>query len=176
MAGGWFDLIVLSEVAYYCGPDDLGRVISAAAASLTGDGVLVACHWRQPVVDYPVSGDEVHRRIRQESGLVALAEHVEEDFRLDVLVRPPAISVARRDGAGDVTALPETLPAEDPGTEPGTEPGTTSRSEPVDPRDCHRPARTQYLYRYLHRSRFAPSVSSCPLATRSHGSPGAWTH
>ncbi len=95
---GWFDLIVLSEVCYYCGPDDLGRVISAAAASLTGDGVLVACHWRHPVVDYPVGGDEVHRRIRQESGLVVLAEHVEEDFRLDVLVRPPAISVARRDG------------------------------------------------------------------------------
>jgi len=40
----------------------------------------------------------VHRRIRQESGLAVLAEHVEGDFRLDVLTPSPALSVARRDG------------------------------------------------------------------------------
>ena len=38
----------------------------------------------------------MHERLRAESGLAVLAEHVEEDFRLDVLVRPPAVSVARR--------------------------------------------------------------------------------
>jgi len=95
---GRFDLIVLSEVCYYCGADDLGRVIRAAAASLNTDGVLLACHWRHPVVEYPISGDEVHRRVRQESGLAVLVEHVEEDFRLDVLTPAPARSVARRDG------------------------------------------------------------------------------
>jgi hypothetical protein len=58
----------------------------------------VACHWRHPVADYPLSGDEVHELLRRQSGLDLLVEHVEEDFRLDVLVTPPAVSVARREG------------------------------------------------------------------------------
>jgi len=95
---GSFDLIVLSEIGYYCRPADLSLLIAAAAASLTDDGVLLACHWRHPVVDYPMTGDEVHERLRRESGLALLAEHVEEDFLLDVLVRTPARSVAHRDG------------------------------------------------------------------------------
>ncbi len=95
---GSFDLVVLSEVGYYCGPADLSALIAAAASSLTADGVLLACHWRHPVAEYPTSGDHVHERLREESGLVVLAEHLEEDFRLDVLVRPPAVSVARRTG------------------------------------------------------------------------------
>ena len=95
---GHFDLIVLSEIGYYCGPADLSRLIRSAVASLTTDGVLVACHWRHPVAEYPISGDAVHRQLRAESGLAVLSEHVEEDFLLDVLVRPPVRSVARRDG------------------------------------------------------------------------------
>jgi len=95
---GRFDLVVLSEIGYYCGPADLDLLIAAATSSLTPDGVLVACHWRHPVRDYPMAGDAVHDRIRRGSGLALLSEHVEEDFRLDVLVRPPAVSVARRDG------------------------------------------------------------------------------
>jgi len=54
--------------------------------------------WRHPVAEYPISGDAVHRQLRAESGLAVLSEHVEEDFLLDVLVRPPVRSVARRDG------------------------------------------------------------------------------
>jgi len=95
---GSFDLVVLSEIGYYCGQEDLAALIAAAAASLTADGVLLACHWRHPVAEYPISGDHVHERLRKESGLVVLAEHLEEDFRLDVLVRPPATSVARQTG------------------------------------------------------------------------------
>ena len=95
---GSFDLVVLSEVGYYCGPEDLSALIAAAASSLTADGVLLACHWRHPVAEYPTTGDHVHERLRAESGLVVLTEHLEEDFRLEVLGRPPAVSVARRTG------------------------------------------------------------------------------
>ncbi len=95
---GRFDLIVLSEIGYYCGHADLGRLIELASSALTPDGVLLACHWRHPVHDYPLSGDEVHARLRAESGLVVQVELLEEDFRIDVLVRPPAVSVARREG------------------------------------------------------------------------------
>jgi LmbE family N-acetylglucosaminyl deacetylase/SAM-dependent methyltransferase len=95
---GSFDLVLLSEIGYYCSADDLSALIRRAVTSLTDDGVLVACHWRHPVTDYPLTGDEVHDRLRRESGLQILAEHREEDFLLDVLVRPPAQSVARREG------------------------------------------------------------------------------
>ena len=95
---GPFDLIVLSEIGYYCDAADLSLLIEAATTSLSTDGVMVACHWRHPVADYPLSGDEVHELLRRQSGLDLLVEHVEEDFRLDVLVTPPAVSVARREG------------------------------------------------------------------------------
>jgi hypothetical protein len=95
---GSFDLVVLSEVGYYCGEADLSALIAAASGSLTPDGVLLACQWRPPVAEYPTSGDHVHQRLRAESGLAVLAEHLEEDFLLDVLARPPALSVARRTG------------------------------------------------------------------------------
>ena len=95
---GPFDLVVVSEIGYYCSADDLSVLIRRAVGSLTNDGVLVACHWRHPVSDYPLTGDEVHDRLRRESGLQIVAEHIEEDFRLDVFVRPPGQSVARREG------------------------------------------------------------------------------
>lgn len=95
---GPFDLVVLSEVGYYCSEPDLAVLAERAAASLAPGGVLAACHWRHPVGDYPVTGDAVHAALRSRPGLAVLAEHVEEDFRLDVLVPAPAVSVARASG------------------------------------------------------------------------------
>lgn len=95
---GEFDLVVLSEVGYYSGPDDLSTMLDRAAGSLTPDGVLVLCHWRHPVREYPLGGDEVHAAAGRRDDLVNLVHHVEEDFVLDVLVHPPAVSVARETG------------------------------------------------------------------------------
>ncbi len=93
-----FDLIVLSEVGYYCGAADLAIMAARAASSLTPDGVLLACHWRYPVAEYPLSGDDVHRALAAEPGLALLAEHLEEDFILQVFTPPPAVSVATANG------------------------------------------------------------------------------
>lgn len=95
--GPW-DLIVLSEVGYYCGDVELGVVVDRIRETLTPNGVLVACHWRHPVADYPLTGDEVHQRLRAETGLTLLVEHVEDDFRLDVLAGPQVRSVGREEG------------------------------------------------------------------------------
>ncbi|KQT98419.1 bifunctional PIG-L family deacetylase/class I SAM-dependent methyltransferase [Sanguibacter sp. Leaf3] len=95
---GDFDLIVLSEVGYYYGPEDLVTMLDRAVASLTPDGVLVLCHWRHEVEEYPLSGDEVHAAAAERTDLARLLRHEEEDFLLDVLVRPPARSVARETG------------------------------------------------------------------------------
>ncbi|KQR26432.1 SAM-dependent methyltransferase [Microbacterium sp. Leaf151] len=95
---GEFDLVVLSEVAYYWAGADLDRGLAAAVASLSGDGQLVACHWRHPVAEYPRSGDSVHDALAGRPDLVRLVRHEEEDFVLEVFARPGARSVATEAG------------------------------------------------------------------------------
>jgi LmbE family N-acetylglucosaminyl deacetylase/SAM-dependent methyltransferase len=95
---GEFDTIVLSEVGYYLSSPDLERTIAQIDAAMTTDGCLVACHWRHPVSEYPQSGDEVHRALRSCTSWETLLIHEEEDFVLEVFCRPPALSVAHREG------------------------------------------------------------------------------
>lgn len=93
-----FDLIVLSEMGYYCSAADLEFLIDRALESLTSDGVLLACHWRHPVAEYPLSGDAVHRALNRRQEIVATVHHLEVDFRLEVFARPPVVSVAGSSG------------------------------------------------------------------------------
>jgi hypothetical protein len=58
-----FDLVVLSEVAYYLDAEDLTATLDAAVTSLEPAGDLVAVHWRHPVTDYPLTGEAVHAAI-----------------------------------------------------------------------------------------------------------------
>lgn len=93
---GPFDLIVLSEVGYYFAADKIESVLTAARNALSPSGEIVACHWRHPVEDYPLLGDEVHQRIRA-LGMTRLVRHEEEDFLLEVF-SCDSRSVARREG------------------------------------------------------------------------------
>ncbi|MEO8888317.1 MAG: bifunctional PIG-L family deacetylase/class I SAM-dependent methyltransferase [Jatrophihabitantaceae bacterium] len=77
---GRFDLIVLSEVGYYCA--DLELLAERTRGSLAPDGVLVACHWNHPAPDHPHSAREVHDAVSCDLQLIAT--HREDDFRLDV--------------------------------------------------------------------------------------------
>ncbi|MEV7769486.1 bifunctional PIG-L family deacetylase/class I SAM-dependent methyltransferase [Microbacterium sp. NPDC086615] len=95
---GVFDLVVLSEVAYYWAGADLGRGLAASVGSVSDDGHLVACHWRHPVAEYPRTGDEVHDALAARPDLVRLVRHEEEDFVLEVFARPGARSVAAEAG------------------------------------------------------------------------------
>jgi LmbE family N-acetylglucosaminyl deacetylase len=95
---GEFDTIVLSEVGYYLSSPDLERTIALIDEAMTTDGCLIACHWRHPVSEYPLSGDEVHRALRSCASWETLLIHEEEDFVLEVFCRPPALSVAHREG------------------------------------------------------------------------------
>lgn len=90
---GQFDLVVLSEIAYYFA--DLSRLKSRLVDSLADDGVLVACHWRHRATDHPHDAETVHRKLGE--GLQQIASHVEEDFLLDVWDKHGR-SVARAEG------------------------------------------------------------------------------
>lgn len=84
---GTFDLIVLSELLYYFGDQELDEVIESAFASLRPGGALLAVHWRHPVDEYPQTGDAVHLALAAHSGLPRLASHRELDFLAEVRVR-----------------------------------------------------------------------------------------
>lgn len=95
---GTFDLVVISEIGYFLTPAQLTETVQRAAGSLGSDGALLLCHWRHPNEGWPLTGDSVHDAFLRSSGLERLSAHVEEDFRIDVLVPSPAESVARREG------------------------------------------------------------------------------
>ncbi|RKR74846.1 class I SAM-dependent methyltransferase [Frondihabitans australicus] len=94
--GPW-DLIVLSEVAYYLSRDRLSDLVSRIEEQLAPTGVLLACHWRRDEPDFVQTGDAVHRLIAFESMLSRLVHHEEADFVLDVFGVDDR-SVARRTG------------------------------------------------------------------------------
>ncbi len=94
---GSFDLIVLSEVGYYCA--DLDVLVRRVRSALADDGVVVACHWRHPARDHPATAEAVHDALA--AGLrdraARLVRHEEDDFLLDVW-SVDRRSVARAEG------------------------------------------------------------------------------
>ena len=95
---GAFDLVVLSEIGYYFAGTDLVRLAALAAASVLPGGTLLGCHWRHPAPDHAVPGDEVHRVLAAQPGLVRVVHHLEEDFVLDVWTRGAVASPAGAEG------------------------------------------------------------------------------
>jgi LmbE family N-acetylglucosaminyl deacetylase/SAM-dependent methyltransferase len=91
--GGRFDLIVLSEVGYYCA--DLDALAQRIEDSLDDDGVLVACHWRRSSLMQPHTAGAVHAAIG--AGRHLVVSHVEDDFLLQLWTRT-GISVAAAEG------------------------------------------------------------------------------
>ncbi|AMM21364.1 hypothetical protein AX769_16035 [Frondihabitans sp. PAMC 28766] len=92
-----YDLVVVSEAAYYLGADRLDTLAGRIAGALTPDGVVVACHWRHPESDFRQSADEVNRTLASRPEWSTLVHHVEDDFVLDVLARDGR-SVAQQTG------------------------------------------------------------------------------
>lgn len=96
-ATGPFDLIVVSELAYYLDTAQLETLAARIAASLTTDGTLLACHWRRPFAEALGSADAAHALFDTCCGLTRLAHHDEADLLIDVWSRD-ARSVAQREG------------------------------------------------------------------------------
>jgi SAM-dependent methyltransferase len=94
---GRFDLIVISELAYYLDPSDCARLAELASRAA---GELIVVHWRHTVADYPLGGDAVHDIFvdaATDEGLHHPLTHTEPDFRIDSWTRDPR-SIAQRDG------------------------------------------------------------------------------
>ncbi|HEY5334575.1 MAG TPA: class I SAM-dependent methyltransferase [Mycobacteriales bacterium] len=92
-----FELVILSEIGYYFTPDDARELADRMFTSAT---TVVAVHWRHPVDDYPLGGDDVHAILDATAarhGFGRCARHVDDDIRGDVWSTDPR-SVAAKAG------------------------------------------------------------------------------
>ena len=81
-----FDLVVLSEIAYYFDKTTLSDVVERVLRTTSQGATVVAVHWRGQT-DYPLSGDEAHEIIDSAEELTRVVEHREELIALDVWER-----------------------------------------------------------------------------------------
>jgi SAM-dependent methyltransferase len=95
---GPFDLVVLSELAYYLDPGLLGEVLRRGCAALPRDATVVAAHWRHAVADYPMTGDAAHEVIAETPGLARLGWYRDADVVVEVFNVGSGASVAEREG------------------------------------------------------------------------------
>ncbi|MDQ2779468.1 MAG: nodulation S family protein [Pseudomonadota bacterium] len=91
LPSGRFDLIVVSEVAYYWSAADLTRAADWMVHALKPNGTIVLVHWTDPVPDYPLTGDDVHRHFIDRAAMGQLRHRYGEwhpRYRLDVFDHP----------------------------------------------------------------------------------------
>jgi SAM-dependent methyltransferase len=92
-----FDLVVLSEFAFYLDDDELALLQQRSLDALDHDGNLLACHWRRPFAERTQDTEAIHSWFDRQPQLTRIAHHDEADFLLDVWGRRPA-SVAQQEG------------------------------------------------------------------------------
>jgi SAM-dependent methyltransferase len=95
---GPFDLLVLSEVAYYLEAETLADVMRRECPRLQPGANIVAAHWRHPVDDYPLTGDAAHDVIAQTPGLTPMGRYRDTDVVIEVFDTGDGRSVAAREG------------------------------------------------------------------------------
>lgn len=94
---GPFDLVVLSEVAYYLNGDTLANLLARECNRLPPGATIVAAHWRHRVPDYPLGGDDVHAILAQTPGLSLLGTYRDRDVIIGVFDTGDGRSVATRE-------------------------------------------------------------------------------
>ncbi len=90
-----FDLVVMSEFAYFLSRTDFLQLVPRLSHCLTADGVFVACHWRHPVDCGDLTGDEIHETFATALPWTVASRHEEKDFRIDVWTADPRGSAER---------------------------------------------------------------------------------
>ncbi|WP_262152243.1 class I SAM-dependent DNA methyltransferase [Chryseobacterium foetidum] len=84
-----YDLIMISEVAYYLSPEDWQSAIGILFDKLKSKGNIVLVHWLPEVHDYPQTGDEVHDTFEElmRDRMKNVFSDRAETYRIDVWAR-----------------------------------------------------------------------------------------
>lgn len=84
---GAFDLVVVSELAYYFPAEEWQAMMARIVATLAPGGLLLMCHCRHPYDDYLTSADFVHATAHAAPQLNACVHYLESDFLIDGWLR-----------------------------------------------------------------------------------------
>lgn len=81
-----YDLIMISEVAYYLSPTDWKLTIDNLFDRVQTTGNIVLVHWLPEVHDYPQTGDEVHQSFEKlmQGRMTNVLSNRAENYRIDV--------------------------------------------------------------------------------------------
>jgi LmbE family N-acetylglucosaminyl deacetylase len=82
---GVFDLVVVSEVAYFRSPRELRSLVERVQASLASDGVVVLCHWRHRVDGWVPDARAVRSAFTADDRLPVQATYRDRDVEIVVL-------------------------------------------------------------------------------------------
>jgi SAM-dependent methyltransferase len=93
-----FDLVMLSEIAYYLEAAELRTVLDREVARLARGTVVIAAHWRHRVDDYPITGDRANDIIGATAELHHVGGYRDADVVIEVFDTAPPVSVAARTG------------------------------------------------------------------------------
>lgn len=85
---GHFDLIVLSEIAYYFTENDLIDIARNLGEALAPEGELLAAHWLGESADHALHGDEAHRVLIDTLSLQHCVSRRFDGYRLDTWTKP----------------------------------------------------------------------------------------
>lgn len=82
-----FDLIVLSELAYFLEPAQVDELAERVARSCATGATVLAVHWCGPIDEWALPAPEAHARIQRIANLRGVSRHTERDFLLEVFER-----------------------------------------------------------------------------------------
>jgi len=92
---GRFDLVVISEFAYYLSREQCAVLAAAACSSLEPGGTLLCCHWRHGGEAWMLDPADVHARFGTRADLRAQTRIADHDFLLDVWTRDDGSDAAQ---------------------------------------------------------------------------------
>jgi len=84
---GRFDLVVISEFAYYLSREQCAALADAACGALETGGTLVCCHWRHGGEAWMLDPSDVHAQFDSHPELQVQTRIADRDFQLDVWTR-----------------------------------------------------------------------------------------
>ena len=86
-----FDLILLSEVLYYFGDEDVAAVADTVRNIATAEADIVCVHWLGPTPDYPKTGDQAVVAFEDALGPCdIICRDRQPEYRLDIFRISPS--------------------------------------------------------------------------------------
>lgn len=79
-----FDLILISEMAYYLSANELHQFIEKLKHSLNDCGEILCCHWRHEIQDFELNAEQVHQAFQQHFPFHHYLSLNDPDFMIDL--------------------------------------------------------------------------------------------